>query len=308
MNYMNSILETIGFTPLVRLNKIEKKYNLSYRLFAKIEKFNPGGSIKDRASFYMIKGALENGLINKDTLIIEPTSGNTGVSLAMICAYYNLKLHIYMPSSCSKERIDLIKAYGGKVILTDSSLGMKGAKEKALKEFDAISNSYMPSQFENRNNELSHYETTSKELILSLDADIDAFICGIGTGGTIMGISKSFKDKNLKTKIIGVEPFSSPLISQNIYSSHKIQGIGANFLPDLIDKEYIDEFILVKVEDAYEMTNILAKEEGILVGLSSGASLKAGISLDKNKYKDKNVVILLPDTGERYLSVDGLFE
>lgn len=306
--YKNSILECIGNTPLIKLNKVMKKYNLDFNLFAKVERFNPSGSIKDRASFYMLKEALDQNIINKDTLIIEPTSGNTGIGLAMCASYYNLKCHIYMPSNSSIERVKMMKAYGAEVILTDAKLGMKGAIEGALKEYKESKNAFIPSQFKNEYNAKSHYDTTAKEILNDLDNKVDVLIAGIGTGGTITGISDCFKDNNINTYIIGVEPLSSPLLNKNISGPHKIQGIGPNFIPKLLKKENLDLVIDISDEEAYEGSRILAKEEGIFCGISSGASLFAALKLEKEKFKNKNIVIILPDNGERYLSVENLYE
>ena len=306
--YKENILDCIGNTPLVKLNKIIKKYNLSFNLFAKVERFNPSGSIKDRASYFMIKDAFENHKINKDTLIIEPTSGNTGIGLAMICAYFNLKCHIYMPSNSSIERVKMMEAYGAKVILTDASLGMKGAIEEAFKEHKENKNSLVPSQFDNYANSKSHYYTTAKEILFDLDNIVDVLIAGIGTGGTISGISSYFKDNNLNTYIIGVEPSNSPLLTKKYTGAHKIQGIGANFVPAILKIVNINEVIDIDDDEAYKGCNILAKEEGIFAGISSGAVLSAALKLDNDKFKNKNVVIILPDNGERYLSVEGLYE
>ena len=306
--YKENILDCIGNTPLVKLNKIIKKYNLSFNLFAKVERFNPSGSIKDRASYFMIKDAFENHKINKDTLIIEPTSGNTGIGLAMICAYFNLKCHIYMPSNSSIERVKMMEAYGAKVILTNASLGMKGAIEKAFKEHKENKNSLVPSQFDNYANSKSHYCTTAKEILFDLDNNVDVLIAGIGTGGTISGISSYFKDNNLNTYIIGVEPSNSPLLTKKYTGVHKIQGIGANFVPAILKLDNINEVIDIDDDEAYRGCNILAKEEGIFAGISSGAALSAALKLDNDKFKNKNVVIILPDNGERYLSVEGLYE
>ena len=306
--YKENILDCIGNTPLVKLNKIIKKHNLSFNLFAKVERFNPSGSIKDRASYFMIKDAFENHKINKDTLIIEPTSGNTGIGLAMICAYFNLKCHIYMPSNSSIERVKMMEAYGAKVILTEASLGMKGAIEAAFKEYKENKNSFVPSQFDNYANSKSHYYTTAKEILFDLDNNVDVLIAGIGTGGTISGISSYFKDNDLNTYIIGVEPSNSPLLTKNYTGAHKIQGIGANFVPKILKLDNINEIFDIDDDEAYKGCNILAKEEGIFAGISSGAALSAALKLDNDKFKNKNVVIILPDNGERYLSVEGLYE
>ena len=288
MNYKNSILECIGNTPLVRLNKIEKKYDLNYKIFAKVERFNPTGSVKDRASFYMINKALKNKVINKETAIIEPTSGNTGIGLAMVCAYFGLKLYIFMPESSSIERVKMMKA--------------------PIKLSNEIPNSFIPSQFENDYNALSHYETTSREILDALDNKIDVFIAGFGTGGTISGCAKRFKEVNNKIHIIGVEPLSSPLLTKGKTGPHKLQGIGANFIPKLLNRSLIDEVIDISDDDAYFFTNELALVEGIFAGITSGASLAAAVNLNNKIYKGKNIVIILPDNGERYLSVEHLYD
>ena len=302
MRYYNSILELMNNTPLIRLNNIEKAYNLTYKLFAKVERFMPTGSIKDRPTFYMIKKAFENKLINKDTLIISASSGNLGISLASVCAYYSLKLHIYMPSSFSIERRVLMEKLGAKVILTDAKKGMKYADTLARIEANKVKNSYFVSQFDNEHNVLSHYKTTAEEIIDALDRKIDVLIACVGSGGTISGIAKRLKKEAINTEIIAVEPYSSPLLSQNKTGKHKIEGIGANFVPKILSKELLDRIILVKDEDALFYQDELASKEGILVGVSSGAALAASLSLDKIEYKDKNVIIILPDNMERYLS------
>lgn len=308
MNYKNSILECIGNTPLVRLNKIEKKYDLNYKIFAKVERFNPTGSVKDRASFYMIDKALKNKVINKETVIIEPTSGNTGIGLAMVCAYFGLKLYIFMPESSSIERVKMMKALGAKVMLTKKEFGMKGSIDEAIKLSKDIPNSFIPSQFENDYNALSHYETTSREILDALDNKIDVFIAGFGTGGTISGCAKRFKEVNNKIHIIGVEPLSSPLLTKGKAGPHKLQGIGANFIPKLLNRSLIDEVIDISDDDAYFFTNELALVEGIFAGITSGASLAAAVNLNNKIYKGKNIVIILPDNGERYLSVEHLYD
>ncbi|MBO8427335.1 MAG: cysteine synthase A [Firmicutes bacterium] len=308
MNYKENILETIGNTPLVKLNKIMKKYDLTFNLFAKVERFNPSGSVKDRASYYMIKEALKEGKINKDTLIIEPTSGNTGIGLAMVCSYLNLKLYIFMPESSSIERVKMMKALGAKVVLTKKELGMKGSIDEANKLAKETPNSYVPSQFDNKYNALAHYETTSIEILNALDNKLDVFIASFGTGGTLIGSARRFKEVNKNIEILGVEPESSPLLTKNKVGPHKIQGIGANFIPGLLDKTLVDKFVDVSDDDAYFFTNELALTEGIFSGISSGATLCAAVNLDKKKYKNKNIVIVLPDNGERYLSVEGLYE
>ena len=308
MNYKNSIIETIGNTPLVRLNKIERKYNLPFKLFAKVERFNPTGSVKDRPSFNMINEGFKEGKINDQTLIIEPTSGNTGIGLSMVCAYFNLKLHIYMPENCSIERIKMMKAFGTEVFLTPKSLGMKGSVDAANKEASEIKNSFIPSEFSNKANSLAHFDGTAIEILNDLDGQVDVLIAGFGTGGTISGIGERFKQVLKSVEIIGVEPFSSPLLTENKAGPHKIQGIGANFVPSLLDKKVIDRIIDLQDNDAYDNSRELPKTQAIFARISSGASLATTLPLDKEKYKDKNVVIILPDNGERYLSVEDLYE
>lgn len=307
MIYIN-ILETIGNTPLVKLDKIKEKYGLTFNLYAKVERFNPSGSVKDRPAYYMIKKALENGDINSDTLIIEPTSGNTGIGLAMVATYFGLKCKIFMPESASIERVKMMKALGAEVILTKKELGMKGSVDAANELHEQIKNSYIPSQFENDFNTLSHYETTSIEILKDLDNKLDAFISPFGTSGTIVGCGRRFKEVNKNIEVIGVEPASSPLITKGKAGSHKIQGIGANFVPKLYDKSVINKVITITNEESYENAKELALVEGIFAGISSGAALACTLKLDKNEYKNKNVVIMLPDNGERYLSVEGLYD
>ncbi len=307
MIYSN-ILETIGNTPLVKLDKIKEKYGLTFNLYAKVERFNPSGSVKDRPAYYMIKKALENGDINSDTLIIEPTSGNTGIGLAMVATYFGLKCKIFMPESASIERVKMMNALGAEVILTKKELGMKGSVDAANELHEQIKNSYIPSQFENDFNTLSHYETTSIEILKDLDNKLDAFISPFGTSGTIVGCGRRFKEVNKNIEVIGVEPASSPLITEGKAGSHKIQGIGANFVPELYDKSVIDKVITITNEESYENAKELALVEGIFAGISSGAALACVLKLDKNEYKNKNVVIMLPDNGERYLTVEGLYD
>lgn len=305
--YKNSILECVGNTPLVKLNNIKNKYNLSFNIFAKLERSNPSGSVKDRAALFIIKEGLKDGSIKPDSIIVEATSGNTGISLAMICASLSMKCVIFMPESASIERRKMMNAYGAEIHLTKASLGMKGAVNEANEFIKTHPNSIAANQFSNPNNVLSHFETTSKEIIADLDGKIDAFIAGFGTSGTLCGTGKGLKEFDYSIEVIGVEPMSSPLITQNSSGAHKIQGIGANFIPGLFDKKYVDRIVTISNEDSYEGARILAKEEGILSGISSGANLMAALKLDNKEYKDKNVVIILSDNGERYLSVDDLF-
>lgn len=300
----SSILQTIGQTPLVRLSRIEEEYHLPYHLYAKLERFNPTGSIKDRAAYYLIKEAKRKGVLQDGALVIEPTSGNTGIGLAMVCAVLGHPLHIYMPSSASAERVQMMEAYGAKVILTSGQEGMEGAVEAANKELNATPGAFLAGQFDNPDNALAHYETTGPELEDQLDGQIDALIASIGTGGTITGIARYFQDKRIKAKIIGVEPSESPLLTKGYAGPHLIQGIGANFIPKVLDRSLLDEVVDVASKDAYEGARILAKKEGILAGISSGSALMAAL---QSKLSG-NVVIILPDNGERYLSVKGLYE
>ena len=295
----NNILDAIGNTPLIRLTNIEKKYNLGFNLYAKMERSNPSGSVKDRAALYIIKDAIDKGLIKENTEIIEATSGNTGISLSMISSYLKHKCTLIMPSSASIERIKIMKAYGANVILTDASLGMKGSVELAEKMHNENPDSFIADQFNNESNIKAHYEGTSKEIIRDLDGKIDAFIAGYGTAGTLSGCSKRFKEYNPNILTVGVAPLDSP---------HKIQGIGANFTPNNLKKEYVDDVTYVSNKDAYEGARILSKEEGIFAGISSGAALMGAINYNRESLKGKNVVIVLPDNGERYLSVEGLYE
>lgn len=307
--YKKSVLETIGNTPLIKLSNIEKEYHLKFNLFAKLERSNPSGSVKDRAALYIIKKAMEKGEITSSSTIIEATSGNTGISLAMIGASLKLKVIIVMPESSSKERRDLMKVLGAELILTPASEGMEGSLKKANELLKEIPNSFSSNQFSNSSNPLAHFETTSKEILFDLDNKLDYFVAGFGTSGTLIGCAKRFKKLKRDIKVIGVEPFSSPLISSNKIGSHKIQGIGANFIPEIFDKSLVDKIITITNEESFEGVNILAKKEGILAGISSGAALKAALKLNEEKdIKNKNVVIILPDNIERYLSVEGLIK
>ncbi len=300
MKIYNNILETIGSTPLVKINKLIKG-----NLFVKLEYFNPAGSVKDRAALNMINKAKERGLINKDTEIIEPTSGNTGIGLALVCAVEGYRLTIVMPDNMSIERQMLMKAYGANIVLTEGKLGMKGAIDKAIELSKNNSNSFIPQQFENPDNLAVHYLTTAEEIWTDTDGKIDIFVAGIGTGGTITGVSKKLKEYNSNIKVVGVEPSSSPYLSEGKAGMHKIQGIGAGFKPSILDMSLIDKIIAVDDEEAISMTKNLAKKEGILAGISSGAAVCAAISELSNN-SEKNVVVLLPDNGERYLS-GGIF-
>ena len=302
MIYKN-VEELIGNTPLVELTNIEKMIENKAHLFAKVESFNPGGSIKDRIALKMLNTAIKEGKVKEDTLIIEPTSGNTGIGLCMLAASKGLKAIIVMPDSMSVERIKLMKAYGAEVILTPGKLGMKGAIAKANELHEEYKNSFIPSQFENPNNPLAHYLTTGKEIYDDLNGNIDILVAGIGTGGTISGIGKYLKEHNPNIKVIGVEPEASPVLSEGKAGPHKIQGIGAGFIPNTLNTAIYDEIIKVSNENAFEHGRLSAQKEGLLVGISSGAALCAAIQVAKrDENKGKNIVVIFPDTGERYLS------
>ena len=303
--FYNSATELIGATPLLKLNNIIKSQNLKANLFAKLELFNPAGSIKDRVAVKMIEDYEKNGLITKDTVIIEPTSGNTGIGLALVCASRGYKAVIVMPNSMSVERIKLMKAYGAEVILTDGKLGMKGAIEKAEEIKKQTPGAIIAGQFENPSNPLAHYLTTGPEIYNDLDGKVDILVSSVGTGGTISGTGKYLKEKISGIKVVAVEPFNSPLLSKGYACAHNIQGIGANFIPKTLDTTVYDEIMLVKEKDAYNTLRLLGKTEGVLVGISSGATLFAGIELaKKEENKNKNIVVILPDTGDRYLSTE----
>ena len=297
------ILDTVGNTPLVELTNLEKEFNLKARLVAKVESFNPGGSVKDRIAKAMIEEAEKQGLINKDSVIIEPTSGNTGIGLCMVAANKGLRIIIAMPETMSIERRNLMKAYGAELVLTEGAKGMKGAIAKAEELAKEIPNSFIPSQFSNKENPRIHYLTTGPEIFKDSDGQVDIFVAGVGTGGTISGTGKYLKEKKPSVKVVAVEPDSSPVLSKGTPGPHKIQGIGAGFVPETLDTNIYDEIITVANEKAFEMGRKVAKTEGLLVGISSGAALAAAIELAKRKENEgKMIVVLLPDTGERYLS------
>jgi len=303
----NNIIETIGNTPLVKLNRITK--DIEPNLYVKIEAFNPGASVKDRICMSMIEKAEQENIINKNTIIVEPTSGNTGIGLAFVCAAKGYKLILTMPDSMTIERRKILKAYGAELILTPAAKGMKGAIEKAeelSKENDKV---FIPQQFKNEANPEIHRKTTAEEIYNDLDGKVDGFVAGIGTGGTITGVGEILRQKiGDHVKMYAVEPKDSPVLSGGQPGSHKIQGIGAGFIPDVLNTEIYNKVIQVEYEDAVETTRKLAKLEGIFVGVSAGAATWAGIYIVSNEFKEgENIVIILPDTGERYLSTD-LFE
>ena len=301
MKIANDVTELIGNTPLVRINSFSQKATI----LAKAEFLNPGHSIKDRIALRIIEDAMKAGLINKDTLLIEPTSGNTGVGLAMIAAKMGMKLILTMPSSMSIERQKLIAAFGAKIVLTDPQYGMKGAVDKADELANEHKNSFIPAQFENPSNPNAHFTTTGPEIWRDTDGNVDILVAGFGTGGTISGTAKFLKSKNPDLKVVAVEPSSSPLASKGCAGSHKIQGIGANFIPKNLDLNIIDEYITVENDDAFATAKALAQKEGLLVGISSGANVfAANILANRFENRGKTIVTTLNDTGERYLSTD----
>ena len=299
----NSFLDLVGNTPLVRVNNLIKKDELKADVLAKLEYFNPAGSVKDRIAKEMIQDALEKGLINENTTLIEPTSGNTGIGLSAVATALNLKIIITMPETMSVERRNLMKAYGAELVLTPGSEGMKGAIAKAKELASQIENSFIPGQFENPANPTAHYKPTGPEIYEQTEGKVDIFVAGVGTGGTISGIGKYLKEKNPEVKVVAVEPASSPVLSTGKGGAHKIQGIGAGFVPETLDTKIYDEIITVENEDAFATGKEMAKTEGILVGISSGAALYAAKELAKREENaGKTIVVLLPDGGDRYLS------
>ncbi len=303
----NSVCELIGRTPLIRLHNFEKYNNFESELFAKVEFFNPAGSTKDRAALEMIEDAERSGILSEGGTIIEPTSGNTGIGLASICASRGYRLIIVMPDSMSLERQLLMKAYGAELVLTDGALGMKGAIEKAEELKREIEGAIIAGQFSNPANPMAHYKTTAPEIWEDCGGEIDYFIATIGTGGTISGIARYLKEKNPDIRVIGVEPADSPFITEGRAGKHAIQGIGAGFIPENLDLSLIDEVITVSEGESVAYTRSIARNEGILVGISSGAALAAAVKLTRRDgMAGKRIVVILPDTGERYLSA-GIF-
>lgn len=295
--------QLIGHTPLMELTNIEKKHGLKAKLLAKLEYFNPAGSVKDRIAKAMIDDAETKGLLKPGSVIIEPTSGNTGIGLASVAAARGYRIIIVMPETMSVERRQIMKAYGAELVLTEGAKGMKGAIAKADELAKEIPNSFVPGQFVNPSNPKAHYETTGPEIFEDTDGEVDIFVAGVGTGGTITGVGEYLKDKKPSVKIVAVEPETSAVLSTGVAGAHKIQGIGAGFVPDVLDTKVYDEIIPVSNEAAFEAGKLIGKSEGVLVGISSGAAAYAAIELAKRPENEgKTIVVLLPDTGDRYLS------
>lgn len=295
--------QLIGKTPLLELTHIEKKYGLKAKVLAKLEYFNPAGSVKDRIARKMLDDAEAAGKLTPDSVIIEPTSGNTGIGLASVAAARGYRIIIVMPETMSVERRQLMKAYGAELVLTEGAKGMKGAIAKADELAKEIPNSFVPGQFVNPSNPKAHYETTGPEIFEDTDSEVDIFVAGVGTGGTITGVGEYLKDKKPGVKIVAVEPETSAVLSTGVAGAHKIQGIGAGFVPDVLDTKVYDEIIPVSNEAAFEAGKLIGKSEGVLVGISSGAAAYAAIELAKRPENEgKTIVVLLPDTGDRYLS------
>lgn len=302
-NIYTSADQLIGKTPLLELTHLEKAYNLNARLLAKLEYFNPAGSVKDRIAKAMIDDAEAKGLLKEGSVIIEPTSGNTGIGLASVAAARGYRIIIVMPETMSVERRQLMKAYGAELVLTEGAKGMKGAIAKADELAKEIPNSFVPGQFVNPSNPKAHIETTGPEIYEDTDGKVDYFVAGVGTGGTITGVGQYLKSRDPSVKVVAVEPASSPVLSQGVAGAHKIQGIGAGFVPDVLDTKVYDEIIPVSNEAAFEVGKLIGKSEGVLVGISSGAAAYAAIELAKRPENEgKTIVVLLPDTGDRYLS------
>lgn len=299
----NSADELIGKTPLLRLQKTEKEFGLKSKLLAKVEYFNPAGSVKDRIAKAMIDKAEKEGKLNENSVIIEPTSGNTGIGLASVAAARGYRIIIVMPETMSQERRQLMKAYGAELVLTEGSKGMKGAIAKAEELAKEIDNSFIPGQFVNPANPTAHFESTGPEIFEDTDGDVDIFVAGVGTGGTVTGVGGYLKSRKPDVKVVAVEPASSPVLSSGVSGPHKIQGIGAGFVPDVLDTNVYDEVFPVENEDAFATGKLIGRKEGILVGISSGAAVFAAIQVAKRPENEgKTIVVLLPDTGDRYLS------
>lgn len=301
---MNSVEKLIGNTPLVELKRLQEKYALKGKIFAKLEWYNPAGSIKDRVAKAIVDDAEKSGKLQKGGTVIEATSGNTGIGLALVAAARGYKAVIVMPDSMSVERQKLIKAYGAEVVLTDGALGMQGAVDKAEELHKQTPNSIVAGQFENPANAEAHYQTTGREIHAQTVGKTDIFVAGVGTGGTITGVGRYLKEQNPKTRVVAVEPQSSPLLSKGYAGKHAIQGIGANFVPAVLDKEIYDEVIAISDDDAFRLAREVSEIEGLFVGISSGAALSAAIELaSREESANKNIVVIFPDGGSRYLSV-----
>ena len=299
----DSILDLVGKTPLVELKRIEEKEGLQAKLIAKVESFNPAGSVKDRIAKAMIEDAEAKGLLKEGSVIIEPTSGNTGIGLAAAATVKGYRMILTMPETMSVERRNIVKAYGAEVVLTDGTKGMKGAIEKADELAKEIPNSFIAGQFVNPANPATHKKTTGPEIWEDTDGKVDIFVAGVGTGGTVTGVGQYLKSKNPNVKVVAVEPASSPVLSKGTAGAHKIQGIGAGFVPDVLDTKVYDEIIAVENDDAFATGRLIGHKEGVLVGISSGAAVYAALQLAKRpENAGKNIVVLLPDTGDRYLS------
>lgn len=303
MKVFEQASDLIGNTPLVRLNGYQKEKKLDAELLAKLEYFNPAGSVKDRVALYMLLDAQEKGLLKRDSVIIEPTSGNTGIGLAAVAAEKGIRTIIVMPDTMSIERRNILKAYGAELVLTDGKLGMKGAIAKANKLAEEIPHSFIPGQFTNDANPLAHYKTTGPEIWKDTDGDVDILVAGVGTGGTLSGAGRYLKEQNPDIQVVAVEPKDSPVLSEGRAGSHKLQGIGAGFVPRTLDIDIYDEVIPVTTQQAYDAARLLAREDAILAGISSGAALYAAEVLAKRpENRGKRIVIIIPDSGEKYLS------
>ena len=308
MKKAEKLTDLIGKTPILRLNRFAKAEGLQAEILAKLEWYNPAGSLKDRVAFYMIRDAEEKGLLKKDSVIIEPTSGNTGIGLAAVAAAKGYRVIIVMPDTMSRERINLLKAYGAEIVLTDGAGGMKASITKAKQLAEEIPHSYIPGQFTNSANPRAHYETTGPEIYRDTDGNIDFFVAGVGTGGTLSGAGKYLKERNAAIRVVAVEPKDSPLLSEGRVGAHELQGLGAGFFPYTLDTEIYDDVIAVTTEQAMDAAARLAKAEGVLAGISSGAALYAAEQLaKKSQNKGKKIVVILPDGADRYLSTK-LFE
>lgn len=308
MIYEN-VTDLIGHTPLVHLAAVEKAEGLAAKLVAKVEYFNPGGSVKDRIGLAMIEAAEKAGKLNAESVIIEPTSGNTGIGLALVAAARGYRLILTMPETMSVERRNILKAYGAELVLTEGAKGMKGAIAKAEELAREIPNSFIPGQFVNPANPQKHYETTGPEIWADTDGHVDALVAGVGTGGTLSGTGRFLKEKNPEIRVVAVEPTTSPVLEGGNPGPHKIQGIGAGFIPDTLDTKVYDEVLPVTNERAYEVTRFVARHQGLFVGVSSGAAIAAAIELARRpEMAGKTIVVVLPDNGDRYLTTPGLFD